>query len=160
MAHQHVEALHAVRHAAGGDPGHIDPPGIDLVVPHHLAGDAGDQRVDRVLGFQFHPESIMTTEGARGETAAGMRAVLHVPDGPLGAGIDAVAARRQKLWEPLCARYNGSVLPVLNIALEQGERSFQGLLRRLRVHELQLSPEQESELGDWDTPEDMQLRST
>ncbi len=81
-------------------------------------------------------------------------------DGPLGAGIDAVAARRQKLWEPLCARYNGSVLPVLNIALEQGERSFQGLLRRLRVHELQLSPEQESELGDWDTPEDMQLRST
>lgn len=81
-------------------------------------------------------------------------------DGAFNARIDVVAARRQQLWEPLCARYNGSVLPVLNTALGEGERSFQGLLRRLRVHELQLLPGQESELGDWDTPEDMKLKST
>lgn len=78
----------------------------------------------------------------------------------LRAGMDVVAAKRQQRWEPLCARYNPSVLPVLDAALTQGERSFQGLLRRLRVHELRLPPEQEHELGDWDTPEDLKLRST
>lgn len=81
-------------------------------------------------------------------------------DGSSSAGIDVVAARRQDLWEPLCARYNSSVLPVLNAALSEGVRSFQGLLRRLRVHELQLLPGQQFELGDWDSPEDMKPRST
>lgn len=72
-------------------------------------------------------------------------------DGP----IDVLAARRQERWEPLCARYHASVLPVLEAALAQGERSFQGLLRRLRVGELRLSLEQERELTDWDTPGDI-----
>ena len=39
----------------------------------------------------------MTTEGARGETAAGMRAVLHVPDGPLDAVHASFAALQQRL---------------------------------------------------------------
>ena len=74
---------------------------------------------------------------------------------PADAPIDVLAARRQERWEPLCARYHASVLPVLDAALAEGERSFQGLLRRLRVGELRLSPEQEHELTDWDAPGDI-----
>jgi serpin B len=41
----------------------------------------------------------MTAEGARGETAAGMRAVLHVPDGPFAAVHASFAALQQRLTE-------------------------------------------------------------
>ena len=40
-------------------------------------------------------------------------------------------------------------------ALAAGERSFQALLRRLRVRELQLSAAEAAELTDWDCPEDV-----
>ena len=65
--------------------------------------------------------------------------------------FDVVAARRQDRWEPLCARYEATVLP----ALTAGERSFQGLLRRLRVRELSLSAAEAVELTDWDSPDDL-----
>lgn len=86
----------------------------------------------------------------------GRLAGIFAPDGAgIAAPVDVVAARRQERWEPLCARYHASVLPVLSAALSQGERSFQGLLRRLRVQELPLQPAQELELTDWDTPEEV-----
>lgn len=72
-------------------------------------------------------------------------------DGP----CDVVAPRRQDRWEPLCARYEATVLPALTAALQAGERSFQGLLRRLRVRELSLSATEATELTDWDSPDDL-----
>ena len=69
--------------------------------------------------------------------------------------FDVVAARRQARWEPLCARYEATVLPALTAALQAGERSFQGLLRRLRVRELSLSAAEAIELTDWDSPDDL-----
>src|SRR5262249_15353526 len=59
-------------------------------------------------------------------------------------------------WKALCARYASRVvLPVLTAALAEGERSFQGLFRRLAVQELLLDPSEHAQLRDWDTPEDM-----
>jgi molybdopterin-guanine dinucleotide biosynthesis protein A len=59
-------------------------------------------------------------------------------------------------WQPLCARYHGpSVAPVLESALAGGERSFQGLFRRMNVAELPLDASERAQLRDWDTPEDM-----
>lgn len=69
--------------------------------------------------------------------------------------FDVIAARRQDCWEPLCALYAATVLPVLDVALAAGERSFQALLRRLCVHELGLDAAEARQLTDWDTPDDV-----
>lgn len=71
---------------------------------------------------------------------------------------EVVAARGEAgFWEPLCARYDSPrVLPVLREALAEGVRSFQGLLRRVRVSELVLGDDERRELSDWDTPEDVE----
>jgi molybdopterin-guanine dinucleotide biosynthesis protein A len=62
-------------------------------------------------------------------------------------------------WEPLFARYrSATVAPLLERALAEGERSFQGLFTRLTVRELILDAEERTQLRDWDTPEDMQAR--
>lgn len=82
------------------------------------------------------------------------RLVEAAPVAADGSG-DVVAARRQDRWEPLCARYEATVLPTLNAALQDGERSFQGLLRRLQVRELGLSAAEAAELTDWDSPDDI-----
>jgi molybdopterin-guanine dinucleotide biosynthesis protein A len=59
-------------------------------------------------------------------------------------------------WEPLFARYQSpTVAPLLADALAEGERSFQGLFRRLTVAELPFDPSERAQLRDWDTPEDM-----
>jgi len=60
-------------------------------------------------------------------------------------------------WQPLCARYDAArVRPVLRRALDEGERSFQGLLARLAVRELLLSEQERRTLVDWDRPEDVE----
>lgn len=59
-------------------------------------------------------------------------------------------------WEPLLARYESpSVAPVLARALAEGERSFQGLFKRLHVVEMSLGASERAQLRDWDSPEDM-----
>jgi molybdopterin-guanine dinucleotide biosynthesis protein A len=59
-------------------------------------------------------------------------------------------------WEPLFARYQSpSVAPVLQRALAEGERSFQGLFKRLTLSELRVSSEERAALRDWDTPDDV-----
>jgi len=68
-----------------------------------------------------------------------------------------LAARRgpDAPWEPLLARYQPtSLLPALDAALAAGERSFQKLLQRVTVTELQAA-ELEQALDDWDRPEDV-----
>ncbi|MFO0576982.1 MAG: NTP transferase domain-containing protein [Polyangia bacterium] len=83
---------------------------------------------------------------------------------PLPPGIDARVPRRvsagaaegrEPPWEPLCARYAASVLPVLRGCLGEGVRSLQALLRRLRVEPLQLLPAEHHALDDWDEPGDL-----
>lgn len=59
-------------------------------------------------------------------------------------------------WEPMFARYrSATVAPLLARALAEGERSFQGLFRRLTVRELSLNARERAQLRDWDSPEDM-----
>jgi molybdopterin-guanine dinucleotide biosynthesis protein A len=59
-------------------------------------------------------------------------------------------------WEPLCARYDPTVVaPVLASAIKAGARSFQELFRELSVVELALSESERDDLQDWDTPEDI-----
>lgn len=77
---------------------------------------------------------------------------------PLAPGIDARVPQRDAGagWEPLCARYGASVLPVLRQALAEGVRSFHGLLLRLRVEALELDAAGQRCLADWDSPEDVE----
>jgi len=80
------------------------------------------------------------------------RLVHEQPDAPVLAPRAAGTGK----WEALFARYDAArVTPLLEEALAQGERSFQGLFRRLNVRELALSPQERTALHDWDTPEDM-----
>jgi len=59
-------------------------------------------------------------------------------------------------WEAMFARYRSeTVAPLLERALAEGERSFQGLFARVRVQELILDATERAQLRDWDTPEDM-----
>jgi molybdenum cofactor guanylyltransferase len=70
-----------------------------------------------------------------------------------------VAPRRNGLWEPLCARYDGvRVLPVASRRAASAEHSLQRLLNDVGAVELELPPGGWDELTDWDTPEDVQSR--
>lgn len=90
----------------------------------------------------------------------------HAPDGERSAGgqrelADVLAPRDHASgkWESLFARYRSvTVAPLLEHALLEGERSFQGLFTRLTVAELLLDPRERAQLRDWDTPEDMRAR--
>lgn len=76
----------------------------------------------------------------------------------LQTDADVVAPRApgSDKWLPTCARYHAApVLPLLQAALADGERSFQGLLRRLHVQPLALDADEQAQLCDWDTPTDI-----
>lgn len=76
---------------------------------------------------------------------------------PPPVGTQVLAARADDtLWQPLCARYEPTVKPALELAIAQGVRSFQRLFAALTVSELTLSSHERDELVDWDTPEDVQ----
>lgn len=71
-----------------------------------------------------------------------------------GAAI--VAARRDRLWEPLCAVYAAPlVLPVAVARAARGARSLQGLLDDVGATELPIDQAQAAELADWDTPDNL-----
>jgi molybdopterin-guanine dinucleotide biosynthesis protein A len=64
-----------------------------------------------------------------------------------------VAPRRAGRWEPLCARYDASVvLPSATRRVACGAYALQGLLDEAGAVALRLSPDEERELRDWDTP--------
>ncbi len=60
-------------------------------------------------------------------------------------------------WDPLCGRYATSALPAIDAAIAAGERSLQRVFARLaaHAHPLELSADEQRELHDWDSPEDM-----
>jgi molybdopterin-guanine dinucleotide biosynthesis protein A len=99
--------------------------------------------------------------------SAGLLRRLAGEESGLGLGLDekktaeVVAARDAQTgkWEAMFARYrSAAVAPLLERALDEGERSFQGLFARLTVRELCLSPDERVQLRDWDTPEDMRTQ--
>ena len=87
-------------------------------------------------------------------------------------GVAALAPRQAERWQPLFARYQPeAVLPVLEQALTAGQTALQSIFRGLqagraafvesangaapRASELALDPDEEHELRDWDSPDDM-----
>ena len=72
------------------------------------------------------------------------------------AAVLAPRRDRNAPWEPMLARYEvARVLDTLDSALRDGLRSFQRLFERLDVQPLELTPEIELALADWDTPADV-----
>jgi molybdopterin-guanine dinucleotide biosynthesis protein A len=70
-----------------------------------------------------------------------------------------VAPRRGALWEPLCARYDASlVLPAALRRVAAGQFSLQPLLTESGALALSLDAAEADRLLDWDTPEDMASR--
>lgn len=65
------------------------------------------------------------------------------------------ADRDQPIWEPLCARYSLAFLPTLQAAIEQGIRSLQPLLSQGRTLPLSLDADEQTQVRDWDRPEDL-----
>ena len=81
------------------------------------------------------------------------RLACETPEATVLAPRDPVTGK----WQALCARYRGvAVLPILQHAFTSGERSFQGLFRRLAVTELSLDAAEYAQLRDWDTPADVE----
>lgn len=94
--------------------------------------------------------------------SAGLLARLATePPRALPMAVDVLAPRDAATgkWQPLFARYqSATVAPLLTRAWAEGERSFQGLFKRLTVRELILDELERAQLRDWDTPEDMRAR--
>lgn len=98
--------------------------------------------------------------------SAGLLRKLSGEESGLGLRLDkktadVVAARDEQTgkWEAMFARYrSAAVAPLLERALLEGERSFQGLFARLTIRELILDPGERAQLRDWDTPEDMRAQ--
>lgn len=69
---------------------------------------------------------------------------------------EAVAPRIQGVWQPLFARYRAEqMLPVIDRLLGEGRRSLWSILDALGAVELPITPEEQSVLCDWDSPEDI-----
>lgn len=85
--------------------------------------------------------------------------LARLADGEANADVVAPRDGATGKWEPMFARYrSASVAPLLERALAQGERSFQGLFAHLSVRELVLGETERAQLRDWDTPDDMRTR--
>lgn len=78
------------------------------------------------------------------------RLLAFSPDAPI------VAPRRESRWEPLCARYDPArILPLALARVASPYRSLQRLLDDAPATPLPLSPAEDAELRDWDTPDDV-----
>jgi molybdopterin-guanine dinucleotide biosynthesis protein A len=62
-----------------------------------------------------------------------------------------LAPRRGRRWEPLFARYDASVLPLVRARLAGGRLGLQGLLDEAGAAELPVGETEWAELEDWDT---------
>jgi molybdopterin-guanine dinucleotide biosynthesis protein A len=67
-----------------------------------------------------------------------------------------LAPKRNGRWEPLCARYEPArVLPLAVAQAASTDHSLQRLLDHAGAVPLSLSPKEEQQLRDWDTPGDV-----
>lgn len=72
------------------------------------------------------------------------------------AKAPALAARRERRWEPFFARYDAkAVLPIANAHADARRGSLQALLDAVSAQELAMTDAAYAELRDWDAPEDM-----
>lgn len=73
-------------------------------------------------------------------------------------GARALAPRDDGRWQPLAARYDGSVLPVLDAAIAAHEHSLQRIFERLGADAqvLAVSGVELATLRDWDSPDDLE----
>lgn len=72
------------------------------------------------------------------------------------AKAPALAARRERRWEPFFARYDAkAVLPIANAHADARRGSLQALLDAVSAEELAMTDAAYAELRDWDAPEDM-----
>jgi molybdopterin-guanine dinucleotide biosynthesis protein A len=117
---------------------------------------------DRPAGIGPLGGLIALLEQARGGTALALACDMPlVSRRLLEALLDAprasiVAPRRDGRWEPLCARYDASlVLETARQHADQGKRSLQALLDAADAVPLPESDYDPSELTDWDTPSDV-----
>jgi molybdopterin-guanine dinucleotide biosynthesis protein A len=79
-----------------------------------------------------------------------VRRFVEAPAAPI------VAARRNGRWEPLCERFDSSlVLGRARAQVADGDHALYRLLDRCGAVELSLPPEEKQKLRDWDTPEDV-----
>lgn len=70
-----------------------------------------------------------------------------------------VAPRRGERWEPLVARYDSCrVLPAAESRAREGRLSLQGLLDEVGAVRLPLPSDEQRQLDDWDTPDDIARR--
>lgn len=107
---------------------------------------------------------LLAHVGARSASAEALVVACdmpHVSEGllarlvaaPLDPEHPAVAARRDGHWEPLFAKVLASTaLPTARATAASGRRSLVAVLDALGACELPLSPAEEEELADWDTP--------
>jgi molybdopterin-guanine dinucleotide biosynthesis protein A len=80
--------------------------------------------------------------------------VARLQTTPSGAPI--LAPKRADRWEPLCARYDPPrVLPLALVQAASSDRSLQRLLDRAAAATLPLTPAEEAQLNDWDSPDDL-----
>jgi molybdopterin-guanine dinucleotide biosynthesis protein A len=134
-----------------------------------LVGDASDYAdlglpslVDRPAGVGPLGGLIALLEQARGGTALALACDMpRISQRLLASLLDAppasvVAPRRDGRWEPLCARYDASlVLELAHRHAGEGRRSLQALLDAADAVPLPESDYDPAELTDWDTPEDV-----
>jgi molybdopterin-guanine dinucleotide biosynthesis protein A len=72
-------------------------------------------------------------------------------------GAAALAARNERRWQALAARYAVRVLPLIDEAISAQEHSLQRIFERLAA-DARVLPVGDAELGalrDWDSPEDL-----
>jgi molybdopterin-guanine dinucleotide biosynthesis protein A len=68
----------------------------------------------------------------------------------------ALAPKRGDMWEPLFARFDGSLpLQVAEQHARDGSRSLFGVLDAVGAEQLVLSDDELAELRDWDVPADV-----
>jgi len=80
-----------------------------------------------------------------------IRRLVDAPPAPVVAPRRRAEDRGRDVWEPLFARYDPAVLDIARDLARRGSRRLQMLLDAAGARPLELEPEHEALLTDWDT---------
>ena len=80
-----------------------------------------------------------------------VRCLVDAPPAPVVAPRRRAEDRGRDVWEPLFARYDPAVIDVARELARTGKRKLQMLLDLAGARPLELDPEHEALLTDWDT---------